>query len=149
MAVTKKQTNQKMPPRSNKPMAPVKPLARQTARSNVNYQAPQKPKKSEEKEVMPLGMINYILIGVSLLLIVLGFILMSGSSNEGSTFNNDVFSSTRIVIAPFITFLGFLLMVPAILIKTGKKAEDVPPPLDVVYNNVVPASSSNILVKNN
>ena len=39
---------------------------------------------------------------------------------KGDTFNNEVFSSTRIVVAPFITFLGFILMVPAIIYR-GKK----------------------------
>ena len=76
------------------------------------------------EEKMPLGKMNYIMIGVCILLIAVGFFLMSGSSNEGSTFNNDVFSSTRIVVAPFITFLGFVLMVPAILWH-GKKTQEI------------------------
>ena len=75
---------------------------------------------NKEKESMPLGKINYIMILICLILIALGFFLMSGSSNDGSTFNNDVFSNTRTVVAPFITFLGFILMVPAILFR-GKK----------------------------
>ena len=82
----------------------------------------EQPKGIEEK--MPLGKMNYIMIAVCLLLIVLGFFLMSGSSNEGATFNNDVFSSTRTVVAPFITFLGFILMVPAILYR-GKGDKEV------------------------
>lgn len=75
------------------------------------------------EEKMPLGKINYIMMGVCILLIAVGFFLMSGSSNEGSNFNSDVFSSTRIVVAPFITFLGFILMVPAILWH-GKKTQE-------------------------
>ncbi|MBQ3325040.1 MAG: DUF3098 domain-containing protein [Muribaculaceae bacterium] len=71
---------------------------------------------------MPLGKMNYIMIAVCVLLIAVGFFLMSGSSNEGATFNNDVFNSTRTVVAPFITFLGFILMVPAILFK-GKNTK--------------------------
>ena len=90
-----------------------------------------------------MSKMNYILMGISLLLIVLGFILMSGSGNEGATFNNDVFSSRRIVIAPFITFLGFLCMIPAILYK-GKRDDDVPPPLDVINQG---EPTSNIIVK--
>lgn len=96
-----------------------------------------------EKESMPMGKMNYILMGVSLLLIVAGFVLMSGSGNEGTTFNNDVFSSTRIVVAPMLTFLGFLCMVPAILYKR-KKDDDVPS-LDAA--NDKPAS--NVIVKGN
>lgn len=76
------------------------------------------------EEKMPLNKLNYIMIGVCLFLIVVGFFLMSGSSNEGPTFNNDVFSSTRTVVAPFITFMGFILMVPAILYR-GKSDKNV------------------------
>ncbi|MBR5118515.1 MAG: DUF3098 domain-containing protein [Muribaculaceae bacterium] len=108
MAITKKQKNQKTSPRAADAAAATKS---QSQKSNV------------EKESMPMGKVNYILMGVSLLLIVIGFVLMSGSSNEGATFNYDVFNSTRIVVAPFITFVGFLCMIPAILYK-GKKDED-------------------------
>ncbi|MBR2145965.1 MAG: DUF3098 domain-containing protein [Muribaculaceae bacterium] len=80
--------------------------------------------KKAAKETLPLNKMNYIMMGVCLFLIVLGFFLMSGSSNEGSTFNADVFSSTRIVVAPLITFLGFVLMVPAILYR-GKNNKEI------------------------
>ena len=73
---------------------------------------------------MPLKPINYALMGVSLLLIVVGFILMCGSSNTGTEWNPDIFSTRRIVVAPLITFLGFILMAPAILWR--KKADRVP-----------------------
>lgn len=76
------------------------------------------------EEKMPLNKLNYIMMGVCLFLIAVGFFLMSGSSNEGATFNSDVFSSTRTVLAPFITFLGFILMVPAILYR-GKSDKTV------------------------
>ena len=88
---------------------------------------------------------NYIMIAVSLLLIVIGFVMMSGSANEGDTFNYDVFSSTRIVVAPFITFVGFLLMVPAILYK-GRKGKDNPTPSEEEpSSNVV--TNNNVIVK--
>ena len=80
--------------------------------------------KKAAKETLPSNKMNYIMMGVCLFLIVLGFFLMSGSSNEGSTFNADVFSSTRIVVAPLITFLGFVLMVPAILYR-GKNNKEI------------------------
>ena len=80
----------------------------------------QQPKATQSKDLeekMPLNKMNYIMMAVCLLLIAVGFFLMSGSPNEGATFNNDVFSSTRTIVAPFITFLGFVLMVPAILYR--------------------------------
>ena len=45
----------------------------------------------------PLRKINFILMAVFGLMIVLGFILMAGSSN-GEEFNPDIFSTRRIVV---------------------------------------------------
>ncbi|MBR5030377.1 MAG: DUF3098 domain-containing protein [Muribaculaceae bacterium] len=92
---------------------------------------------------MPLGKVNFIMIALSLLLIVVGFFLMTGSSNEGSTFNYDVFNSTRIVVAPFITFVGFLLMVPAILYKGRKEDDNEETPVEETGNVV---TNSNVVV---
>ena len=77
-------------------------------------------KKVEESE-RPLGRRNYIAMACCLVLIVVGFILMSGSGSsvEGG-FNPDIFSTRRIVIGPAVTFLGFLLMAFAILLKPKK-----------------------------
>ncbi|MDE5757490.1 MAG: DUF3098 domain-containing protein [Allobaculum sp.] len=77
-------------------------------------------KKVEERQ-RPFGRSNYIAMAICLALIVIGFILMagSGSSVEGG-FNPDIFSTRRIVIGPAVTFLGFLLMAFAILIRPGK-----------------------------
>lgn len=74
-------------------------------------------KKVPEDE-RPFGRANYIAMAVCVAMIVVGFILMagSGSSVEGG-FNPDIFSTRRIVVGPAITFLGFLCMVFAILIK--------------------------------
>ena len=111
MEKIKNQSPKAPQPKGPQPKAP-KPKALQ----------PKSPKSKGIEEKMPLNKMNYIMIGVCLFLIAVGFFLMSGSSNEGPTFNNDVFSSTRTVVAPFITFLGFILMVPAILYR-GKNTE--------------------------
>lgn len=64
----------------------------------------------------PFDRVNFYLMGASLLMIILGFILMSGngSSVEGG-FNPDIFSTRRIVVGPTFSFLGFLLMAFAII----------------------------------
>lgn len=64
----------------------------------------------------PFSSLNYWMMGGSLVLIVLGFLLMSGggSSVEGG-FNPDIFSTRRIVVGPLLSFLGFLLMAFAII----------------------------------
>lgn len=77
-------------------------------------------KKVDESQ-RAFGSRNYIAMACCLALIVIGFILMAGpgSSVEGG-FNPDIFSTRRIVIGPAVTFLGFLLMAFAILIKPKK-----------------------------
>ena len=74
-------------------------------------------KSAESKEVMPLGKINYIMIAVCVALIMLGFYLMTGSANTGSTWNEDVFSTTRTVVGPMVALAGFTLMIFAIIFK--------------------------------
>lgn len=77
-------------------------------------------KKVEDSE-RPFGKKNYIAMAICLALIVLGFILMSGpGSSVENGFNPDIFSVRRIVVGPAITFLGFLLMAFAILIRPSK-----------------------------
>ena len=71
------------------------------------------------------GKDNFIHIGVSIVLIIIGFVLMSGGgSTDGVTFNPEIFSARRIVVAPVITVIGFLLMIFAILKKNKDKSEE-------------------------
>jgi uncharacterized membrane protein len=67
-----------------------------------------------------LGKINLILIAIGFLIIVLGFVLMSGSTT-GTEFNPDIFSYRRITIGPMTSFFGFLFIVFAILYKPNDK----------------------------
>lgn len=77
-------------------------------------------KKVEESQ-RAFGRNNYIAMACCLVLIVIGFILMSGSgSSVEQGFNPDIFSTRRIVIGPMVTFFGFLLMAFAILVKPSK-----------------------------
>ena len=65
----------------------------------------------------PLTKINFILMGICLLLIIIGFWLMTGSANVGDTFNKDLFESSRVTTGPIIAFLGFVLMAFAIIYR--------------------------------
>ena len=60
--------------------------------------------------------INYILIAISVLLIIVGFALMAGSSTT-EEFNPDVFSFRRITLAPIVCMIGFFGMIIAIMYK--------------------------------
>lgn len=59
---------------------------------------------------------NYIICIAAVVMIIVGFILMTGpaSTIEGG-FEPDIFSTRRIVVAPMICFVGFLLMIAGIL----------------------------------
>lgn len=59
---------------------------------------------------------NIIFMIVSLIMIVVGFLLMTGSANgDVPGFNEDIFSFRRIVLGPGLAFLGFVAMAFAIV----------------------------------
>ena len=61
---------------------------------------------------------NYILIAVSVVLILLGLVLMSGGGTQpGQPFSMALFAPRRIVVAPMVCLAGFLLMIYAIMAK--------------------------------
>lgn len=71
-----------------------------------------------EEKNLAFEKVNYIIVAVAVALIVIGFALMTGSgTTEQSGFNPDIFSNKRIVVAPFIAFVGFLLVIVGILYK--------------------------------
>lgn len=81
--------------------------------------------KEKAKVTYPLTKINFILMAICLLLIIIGFWLMTGDANVGDTFNKNLFESSRVTTGPIIAFLGFVLMVFAIIYrKKDNKPED-------------------------
>lgn len=53
-------------------------------------------------------------------LIIVGYILMSGPGSTEQAFNPDIFSPRRIVVAPILCLAGYLLIVVGILRKSNK-----------------------------
>ena len=68
-----------------------------------------------DKSNFALGRRNFILIAVSVLIIVIGFVLMSGAGSTEDAFNPEIFSTKRIKVAPVVCFFGFLLMIYSII----------------------------------
>ncbi|CAI8322093.1 MAG: Uncharacterised protein [Owenweeksia sp. TMED14] len=59
---------------------------------------------------------NYILFTIGLVFIVVGFILMSGGGSENSEiYNSELFNSRRIIWAPLLVVIGFVVEIFAIL----------------------------------
>ena len=67
-------------------------------------------------EAMPLTMRNYILLIVGAVVIVLGFVLMSGGgAATPEEFHYEIFSWRRITLAPILVVAGFAFEIYAIL----------------------------------
>jgi len=65
------------------------------------------------------GKENYVLMILGIVVIIFGFILMSGGgSDDPNIFNPEIFSTRRITIAPIMVMLGFIIEIAAILKKT-------------------------------
>ena len=59
---------------------------------------------------------NYILFGIVLIFIILGFILMTGGgSDDPQIYNEELFNSRRIILSPLLIVVGFVIEVFAIL----------------------------------
>lgn len=73
------------------------------------------------KKDFAFGRMNYILLAVGMAVVILGFILMSGTGSSETAFNPDIFSARRIKLAPAICFAGFAFMIYGILHKPSDK----------------------------
>ena len=67
-----------------------------------------------------LSKFNGVLIAISVVIIVLGFALMSGEPSVATEFNPDIFSFRRITVGPMISLFGFASMLFAILFRVKK-----------------------------
>ncbi len=78
-------------------------------------------KNTEQKHSLLFGKRNYIILGIGLFFIALGFILMSGGgSNNPNVWNEAIFNFRRIRLAPMLILLGFGIEIYAILINPEK-----------------------------
>ena len=71
-----------------------------------------------EKRDFAFGRMNFILLAVGMVIVIIGFILMSGSSSSLEAYNPDIFSARRIKVAPVVCFIGFVSMIYAVVHKS-------------------------------
>lgn len=76
--------------------------------------------KEKEQETV-LNKKNYIILIIGSILIIAGYILMSGEGSTLAAYNPDIFSGTRIRIAPLLCLLGYLLNVFGILYRPRQR----------------------------
>lgn len=75
------------------------------------------------KNNLAFSKINFILLAISVAIVVLGFILMSGSGSTETQYNPEIFSAMRIKVAPVVTFIGFVSIIGAIMYQPKHKDE--------------------------
>lgn len=64
---------------------------------------------------------RYKFLILSILIIAIGFVLMSGGdSTDPDIFNNEIYNFRRIRLAPIMVLLGFVLCIFSILYKDKK-----------------------------
>lgn len=81
------------------------------------------PTKVEEH--FAFGPMNYILVGIGILLLGIGYILLSGGGSEDpNMFNDAMFDSRRLVVAPLMIVAGLVVEICAIMFRSKKEKNE-------------------------
>ena len=84
------------------------------------------PENTNHKPKMTLGKENYKFIILGCIIVILGFILMSGGGTDNpNEFNEqELFSFRRITLAPFFVILGYIVVLYGVM-KRPKDSNEV------------------------
>lgn len=72
------------------------------------------PVKETKQEPFVFQKSNYIMMILSIAVVILGFVIMAGDT--------DIYSSSKIVLAPIVVLIGFAIGFIAILKKPSKSS---------------------------
>ncbi len=64
---------------------------------------------------------NYLLLSVGMIIVVIGFLLMTGPASTETAFEPDIFSARRVKVAPVVCLFGFVSMIYAVVRKPKEK----------------------------
>ena len=76
-----------------------------------------------DKRNFAFDKVNYILLAVGMVIVVIGFLLMTGPGSSDAVYEPDIFSARRIKVAPIVCLFGFVSMIYAVMRKP-KTAND-------------------------
>lgn len=74
-----------------------------------------------DKQKFAFDKVNFILLAIGMAVIIIGFLLMSGSGSTEGYFEPDIFSVRRIKVAPLVCLFGFVFMIYGVLRKPRNK----------------------------
>ena len=70
-----------------------------------------------DKRDFAFDKVNYLLLVVGMIIVVIGFLLMTGPASTETAFEPDIFSARRIKVAPVACLFGFVSMIYAVVRK--------------------------------
>lgn len=76
-----------------------------------------------DKSNFAFGRKNFILLAIGMVIVIIGFVLMSGAGSTDQAYNPDIFSARRIKVAPLVCLLGFVSMIYAVVYKPKDRKE--------------------------
>lgn len=81
---------------------------------------------SEQNKVqLAFGTTNYILLGIGIVLLGLGYILLiGGGSDDPNVFNDAMFDNRRLVWSPLFIVIGLVVEICAIMFRPKKENKE-------------------------
>lgn len=70
-----------------------------------------------DKRNFAFDKVNFILLALSMVIVIVGFLLMTGPCSTDAAFEPDIFSARRIKVAPLVCLFGFVAMIYAVVRK--------------------------------
>lgn len=67
---------------------------------------------------------NYILMAVGALILIIGYICLSGGKVPDEVFDGEIYNTRRIVVAPILIFIGMIIEIVAIMWRPKAKKTD-------------------------
>ena len=80
-----------------------------------------------DKKDFAFDKVNYLLLAVGMIIVVIGFLLMTGPGSSDTVYEPDIFSARRIKVAPVVCLFGFVSMIYAVMRKpkdSGDKSQE-------------------------
>ncbi len=93
--------------------------------ANQKNNAPANGTSTSKENSFAFGRINYILLIVGIILLAIGYIcLTGGGSDDPNAFNDALFDTRRLVVAPILIVGGLIVEIFAIMLKPKDKTID-------------------------
>ena len=77
-----------------------------------------------DKRNFAFDKVNFILLAVGMIIVIIGFLLMTGPGSTDTVYEPDIFSARRIKVAPLVCLAGFVSMIFAVVYRKKEAGND-------------------------